>query len=396
MGKNEIKGTFEYDVNANLFKADLSLKIERTALKNDTLIYRLNTKANISELKGNQIISHDFSKLCRIGNSRANFLIIIVDTTAISTHFEFSLKYTIPEYTNYIHREHWFEIHSEKSTFPYMYGMKHDWALKLKMPKDFTIVSDAELVQITDTDYNYKLPNSTAGPAIFGGDRIIKKQYPDSKYPNLKIYSYFDEYGMMDSINHYIVKVLDFYDKTFAANKKRSDFTFMIVPYIHNYSFQRENFAMYRYFHQGDRFMKNKLSNLSTVFHEIGHLWWHNAPGNTYDNWLNESFAEYFSMLANRDVFGEEIYNKEIKHIRNNANNYGPIIEFKSPYTTILYRKGAYIVHELHQKLGYDKFINFSKNLIDLEIASVDACIDLLNKKYDPEIADWLYKRLRE
>ncbi len=390
------KGNLEYQLSTNSLHASLEMNLMKETFKEDTIIFSLHAKAEIIELSGLGVKGFEFSELDRIGNMRAHQLKIIVDHNKIGPSIKFNLKYKIDNYSMYFHKEHWLEIHSEFASLPRMRNIEFDWSLDLTMPSAFNIVSDGNLKQLNKSNYRYTLKNSTTTPTILGGDQLILKQYKNSKYPNLIIGSYFDEYNMMDTISASLEKALDFYHATFALNDHQSDFKFVIIPFTTNVSFKRNNLTASRYFQQGDRFIARMPSSLGTPLHEICHLWWTHAPSDTYDNWINESFAEYWSMLAIKEIYGEEYFKKDIAYLKNKKDNYGPIINFETGSTMILYIKGAYILHELHQRMGNNQFVEFSRKLIDQRIDTVDKCIALLKRDYGAESANWLYQKLRE
>jgi len=45
--------------------------------------------------------------------------------------------------------------------------------------------------------------------------------------------------------------------------------------------------------------------------------WWANAPVNSWEDWLNESFAEYSALMAVRELFGAERF--EASSLRNSS-----------------------------------------------------------------------------
>ena len=395
-GQSLITGQVEYDLTENLLSAQLELNIANKYLNNDTLSFILNTKSDIKELNGPSVKNYNFEEFYRIGNARSNYLTIILDTAKIEKVVRINLKYEIDNYTDELWSAKWFEFHSELKAFPINSNIQLDLNLDFILPEEFICFGSSSLKKVSSTNYSYIAKNQTWGPTIFGGEKVYKKHHPKGTFSDLKLYSYFDEYGMMDTIYNYVQKATSYYHNSFAKNNPISDFSFAIIPFINTVSFQRDGFTTYRYFRQGDRFINGIPRTLGTPYHEICHLWWSNASSSTYDNWLNESFAEYFSYMAIRDLHGIKEYEKLVERSKRYGEDYGPVIEFKNGQTSVLYTKGAYIVYELHQKLGESDFIEFSQKLIDRKIATVDSCLDLIKNEYSSEISEWLYQRLRE
>jgi hypothetical protein len=47
---------------------------------------------------------------------------------------------------------------------------------------------------------------------------------------------------------------------------------------------------------------------LFTLTHEVAHFWWSGAPSVTWENWLNEAFAEYSALMYVRKFEGVEAF----------------------------------------------------------------------------------------
>lgn len=394
--QNRINGEITYDLNQNELKAELNISIDRSFLQTDTLRFILNAKTNIESVEGEMIKDFNFDDFYAIINARSNYLTLIVDTLHQKQTIDFSVKYSIHSYSDPLWKDQWFEFYSEIKGFPIMRDHNFDLDLIFDLPIEMNFFSSSALSKQENASYIYKATEVEMGPNVFGGREILIKEFSSGPFPELKVYSYFDEYGMMDTVGYYVEKALEYYHETFAKNDPQSDFTFAILPLITNVSFNRTAFTTFRFFRQGDRFIDGIPRTLKTPYHELAHMWWTNAPADTYDNWINESFAEYSAFLAIRELHGEELYQKYVENAKSNGEQFGPIIEYEPFYTYIFYTKGAYIVYELHQKMGEEDFINLTKDLIDSKVSTVKNCIELLKKKYSEEIADWLYMRLRE
>tara|TARA_B110000495_G_scaffold141179_1_gene124121 strand:- start:2182 stop:3834 length:1653 start_codon:yes stop_codon:yes gene_type:complete len=107
----------------------------------------------------------------------------------------------------------------------------------------------------------------------------------------------------------------------------------------------------------------------NVVIHEIAHQWFGNSvTESTWDDaWLSEGFATYFTMLFQSHQYGHETYIKELKaakklikgyHAKDSSFNViddrtaelGPVV------TGMTYKKGAWFLHMLREKMGHEKF----------------------------------------
>lgn len=107
----------------------------------------------------------------------------------------------------------------------------------------------------------------------------------------------------------------------------------------------------------------------NVVIHEIAHQWFGNSvTESTWDDaWLSEGFATYFTMLFQEHQYGHETYIQELKAAKKLIKGYhtkdinfnvidertaelGPVV------TGMTYKKGAWFLHMLREKMGHENF----------------------------------------
>ncbi len=104
------------------------------------------------------------------------------------------------------------------------------------------------------------------------------------------------------------------------------------------------------------------FSLFQPIAHEIAHFWWHSGTGQ--GDWINESFAEYFSAVAVQKNASEEEfkniladYQKQVSELPANAPSISNI-----PFSNdavgfvVRYYKGALMLHNLRETLGEENF----------------------------------------
>jgi hypothetical protein len=114
--------------------------------------------------------------------------------------------------------------------------------------------------------------------------------------------------------------------------------------------------------------------------HEIAHQYWGHVVkmGSVEEQWITESFAEYSSAMAIKQLKGKGAYDAMVATWQANANdakNVSPIplanrihipgggMEGFRDRTYLIYDKGAYLLATLHKQLGDDKFLSWLRNL---------------------------------
>jgi hypothetical protein len=121
----------------------------------------------------------------------------------------------------------------------------------------------------------------------------------------------------------------------------------------------------------------------AALAHEIAHLWWSGAPVETWEDWLNESFAEYAAAMFVRTFHGQKAFDSRLSDYRKETTDTRAIrgIDRKSPQAyAALYKKGPLILHQLEKAMGQEAFGRFLAALIQEEIHSTERLLSRLEE----------------
>jgi hypothetical protein len=139
--------------------------------------------------------------------------------------------------------------------------------------------------------------------------------------------------------------------------------------------------------------------------HEAAHMWWRRAPATSWEDWLNESFAEYAALLVIRDAFSTAEYEARIERKREQGEGTHPIWGFdRSDYSSdersreirmVLYSKGPVLLHELAERVGRVRFFNWCRELVQREVNSTAKALDVLGELEGDEVREWFGDALR-
>jgi len=138
-------------------------------------------------------------------------------------------------------------------------------------------------------------------------------------------------------------------------------------------------------------YSNNKIGYFKYLAHELAHLWWCKANSNSWEDWLNESFAEYSALIVLREVFGEEEFATRIEKYKIKAEGL-PAIEgidrgHDKAYE-VLYIKGSYLLYELEKTIGREKFIELLNIIHTKDIDNTDKFLKELESYTNEEIKD--------
>lgn len=142
-----------------------------------------------------------------------------------------------------------------------------------------------------------------------------------------------------------------------------------------------------------------ELKLFRNLAHELSHHWWNNAEITSWEDWLNESFAEYSSLMGVRMKFGEKKFNKLLKKYQNKNSNLSAIKELDreddNAYMT-LNCKGPVLLNRLEDMIGKYKFEELLQRKHLNNISSTEEFLKLLSEMSGEAISKEFDELLRK
>ena len=122
--------------------------------------------------------------------------------------------------------------------------------------------------------------------------------------------------------------------------------------------------------------------------HELAHLWWQGADATSWEDWLNESFAETSALMVVRELFGEAAWSELLEGYREASAGLAPVRGIDrddEAAWAVLYRKGPVLLAELEAAVGRDAFLGFLRARLADGCATTEACLATLARSVSPE-----------
>lgn len=146
------------------------------------------------------------------------------------------------------------------------------------------------------------------------------------------------------------------------------------------------------------RIKKYGLGTQKTIAHEVAHFWATGADVTTWEDWLNESFAEYSALLYIRDKVNSDEFKTQITKYKGYAKDAPAIWGFdrsSDDAYVLLYLKGAVILYELENKIGTKKFTEILSLKASTGVKNTSDFLNLLEEETSKTIGKWLENALK-
>ncbi|MFO7652687.1 MAG: hypothetical protein R6X25_02590 [Candidatus Krumholzibacteriia bacterium] len=133
--------------------------------------------------------------------------------------------------------------------------------------------------------------------------------------------------------------------------------------------------------------------------HELAHLWWYRADTGTWEDWLNESLAEFSALALVRERFGPDAYAARLARKRETCAGTPPIVGLdrngSEHAEAVLYGKGPVLLAELEDRLGEAALRELLRATYARAVTTTEAFLALLAEQAEPATADWFGEQLR-
>lgn len=185
-------------------------------------------------------------------------------------------------------------------------------------------------------------------------------------------------------------EALQFYTRLFKTNPNNDYMKFLVVP-RRGGGISRKNFIAYATRRFNEHFK-------TAIGHEMGHFWWNKAPTFSWEDWLNEGFAEFSMLWYIKCHFDKHVFNCYLEACREDSRHACPIYEVNRDAPEAyyaLYNKGALLLYDLEQKVGEQRFFEFMQGVAEREINSTAILLDYAEEKLGKEIREWIEDRIK-
>lgn len=245
---------------------------------------------------------------------------------------------------------------------------KIEFDLSITFDKKYEVISNGKLInkevgkKTTKWIYDMKQPMSSYLVALAIGEYNKKVEVSKSGIP-LEMYYYPEDSLKVEPTYRYTKQMFDFLEKEIGVDYPWQNYK--QVP-VHDFLYAGMENTSCTIF--SDAFMIDETAFVDKNYvnvnaHELAHQWFGDLVTATSSehHWLQEGFATYYALLAERDLFGEDYFYWRLYEYaqellaQDEAGNSTALLNPKSSSITF-YKKGAWVLHVLREKVGDKAF----------------------------------------
>ena len=239
--------------------------------------------------------------------------------------------------------------------------------ISISYPKEYEVVANGLLTSTQTTDHlktwNYTMQNPMSSYLVMFaiGDYIKFTETSQSKTP-LEFYLKKEDASKYKSTYAHAIEIFNYLENQIGFNYPWQVYRQLPVDDFLYAGMENTTSTLFSQDFVVDEIGFQDKNYLNVNAHELAHQWFGNlitAKENKH-HWLQEGFATFYAMLAEKHIFGEDyfffdLYDMAEQLIRSQNQDKEPLLSAKASSLTF-YKKGAWALYALQQQVGEQNF----------------------------------------
>lgn len=199
-----------------------------------------------------------------------------------------------------------------------------------------------------------------------------------------------EEVNCASFIKHSFKDILDYYTTTLYGPRDIEKFDIVSLslnPEKHSGAYFRNNLIVCAQL----IFDKDDITHLFA--HELGHKWATGADTNTWEDWLNETFAEWSALLYLEEK-NKEQFDLWIERGFSILQGLPPIKSIDGSRPNGVHVKGTMLLYEIYEKYGKEPIIDITRLFYKLPAKNTKNFLAEVKENIGSDIADYIRKGL--
>ena len=248
--------------------------------------------------------------------------------------------------------------------------------ISINYDKDFTAISNGKLKSsevfgnIKTWNYSMEKPMSSYLVMLAIG-KFEKRTETTSSGTPLEFYLSPEDASKFETTYKYSKEIFDFFEKEIGVKYPWGIYRQIPVKDFLYGGMENTTSTIFSQDYVVDEIGFNDRTYINVNAHELAHQWFGDliTAQSGKDHWLQEGFATYYALLAEKELFGEDHFNWEMYEIAErlqqaSKNDTIPILNSKASSLTF-YQKGAWALHVLRENVDEKNFQKAVKTYLE-------------------------------
>ena len=249
--------------------------------------------------------------------------------------------------------------------------------LSVSFDNQFTVLSNGKLKSVNDNFndkskiWHYQMSKPMSSYLVMMAIGKFEKQTAKTKSGTpLEFYIDEKDTDKFETTYKYTTQIFDYFEQEIGLNYPWE--IYRQVP-VHDFLYSGMENTTSTIFSQDfvvDAIGFNDKTYINVNAHELAHQWFGNliTAQSGKHHWLQEGFATYYALLAEKELFGDDHFQWELYEMAERLQKASktdtiPLLNEKASSLTF-YQKGAWALHSLRESIGAENFQKAVKNYL--------------------------------
>ncbi|MNS62148.1 Aminopeptidase N [compost metagenome] len=242
------------------------------------------------------------------------------------------------------------------------------FGLTISFDKDFTVLSNGKLKKVANVnqaqkqwEYQMEKPMSSY-LAMLAIGKFAKQTETTASGTPLEMYLSQEDTSKFEYTYKYSKVIFDFFENEIGVKYPWGIYRQVPVKDFLYGGMENTTSTIFSQDYVVDEIGFNDRNYINVNAHELAHQWFGDLITATSGkhHWLQEGFATYYALLAEKELFGEDHFNWEMYEIAERLQQASktdtiPLMNEKASALTF-YQKGAWALHVLRENVGAKNF----------------------------------------
>lgn len=252
--------------------------------------------------------------------------------------------------------------------------------ISIKFNEEYTILSNGVLKNRDHkrngyekgfTTYNYQMSKPMSSYLVMMAIGKFTKQAANTKSGTpLEFYLDEKDASKFETTYQYTTQIFDFFEREIGVKYPWEIYRQVPVRDFLYSGMENTTSTIFAQDFVVDKIGFTDKTYINVNAHELAHQWFGNliTAQSGKHHWLQEGFATYYALLAEKELFGDDHFNWELYEMAERLQQASkedtiPLLNEKASSLTF-YQKGAWALHFLRENIGADNFQKAVKNYL--------------------------------